>query len=94
MAKAKISADDLKILKERGYVEGNPATIPENISPVLRDQLVEEWAKDNDVKDALELPTAVDAQNQMARDRAAGDADPLDHDGNGVKGGVKRQKDI
>jgi len=87
MAKSVISKADLEVLKSRGYVEGNPATIPENISPVLRDQLVEQWAKDNDVKGADELPTAVDRGNQLARERAAADEA-------GEATGAKRQKDV
>lgn len=71
---AKISKKDMDDLKAAGYVEGQPNTIPENISPVLRDQLVEEWAKDN-AHDALDLPTAVDRGNQLARERAAAEED-------------------
>lgn len=99
MTKAKISKDDLEVLKERGYVEGNPSTIPENISPVLREQLVQEWAEKNDVTDANELPSAVDRGNAFARERAAAEEGDKpfggkgDHDGDGKTGGVKRQGD-
>jgi len=73
MTKSKISKAVLDDLKSVGYVEGQPNTIPENVSPALRSQLIEEWAEQNNVKDALELPTAVDTQNQLARERAAAD---------------------
>ena len=76
MTKSKISKADMDALKERGYVEGNPASIPENISPVLRDQLVQEWAEKQDgTVTGDDLPTAVDRQNQAARERSAADED-------------------
>ena len=76
MAKAKISKDDLEVLKSRGYVEGNPATIPENLSPVLRHQLIQDWADKQDTPvTGDDLPTAVDRQNQAARERSAADED-------------------
>ena len=76
MTKSKISKSDMDALKERGYVEGNPASIPENISPVLRDQLVQEWAEKQDgTVTGDDLPTAVDRQNQAARERSAADED-------------------
>lgn len=74
MAKSKISKSDLDDLKARGYVEGNPSTIPENLSPVIRSQLVEEWAEKQEGEvTTADLPSAVDRGNQLARERAAAD---------------------
>ena len=94
---AKLTKDELKDLEAAGYVEGNMSTFPENVSPVLRAKALEAWAaKQEGEVTASDMPTAVDRQNELARERAAGDeakADPLDHDNNGRKGGVKRQID-
>jgi len=93
---AKLTKDELKDLEAAGYVEGNMTTFPENVSPVLRAKALEAWtAKQEGEVTALDMPTAVDRQNELARERAAGDdkVDPLDHDNNGRKGGAKRQID-
>jgi hypothetical protein len=106
---AKLSKSDLDDLKAAGYVEGRPETIPDNVSPVIKSQLLEEWRK-KEGAGALDMPTGVERGNELARERAAADgdevmqkrfeeskdkkADPLDHDNNGVKGGTKgRQND-
>lgn len=68
-----------------GYVPGNMATFPQNVSPVLRAKALAEWEEDNGPKSALDLPTAVDRQNEMVRERE--DYHPLDHDKNGKPGG-------
>lgn len=114
MAKSKLSKSDLDDLKAAGYVEGRPETIPDNISPVIKSQLLEEW-REKEGASALDMPTGVERGNELARERAAADGDevmqkrlndteakpaipegnqdnkvdPLDHDGNGVKGGTK-----
>ncbi len=85
MAKVKISKADMDALKEAGYVEGNPHTIPENISPVLKSQLLEEWRESQD--EPVEAPTATEAQNQRVRDRVAAEEA-------GQKSNVKRQGEI
>jgi hypothetical protein len=46
--KSSVSAKDLEALKARGFVEGNPNTIPENISPVLKSQLLQEMGYPGD----------------------------------------------
>lgn len=100
---SKLTKQELDDLKEAGYVEGVIESIPENISPVIRAKIVEEWREKNGVDNYLDLPTAVDRQNELVRERAAADGDkemqkatdfhPLDHDKDGRKGGsVKGQK--
>lgn len=43
MAKSNlVTADELKDLKDMGYVEGNPHSIPENVSPVLKSKLLQD----------------------------------------------------
>lgn len=69
----KIPAADIEVLKSRGYVPGNPSTIPENINPALREQLIQDWAKDNDVTDTMDMPSAVDRGNALARARSEGE---------------------
>jgi hypothetical protein len=55
--KSSVSAKDLEALKARGFVEGNPHTIPENISPVLKSQLLQEmgYAGDGSSPNAADL---------------------------------------
>lgn len=97
----KLTAAELKDLKAAGYVEGS-ANFPDNISPVLRAKALEAWKaeQDGDVTSA-DLPNAVDRQNARERERLAAEGDkdmqeytgvkpdPLDHDGDGKKGGTK-----
>lgn len=97
----KLTAAEIKDLKAAGWVEGS-SNFPDNISPVLRAKALEAWKadQDGDVTSA-DLPTAVDRQNQRERERLAADGDkdmqdytgvkpeqdPLDHDGDGRRGG-------
>jgi len=46
MTKSKISKADREALVARGFVEGNAKTIPENISPVVKAQLLAEMDED------------------------------------------------
>lgn len=105
MAKTqKLTDQELADLKSVGFVEGDMNTIPENINPGLKSRILEQWAADNNVTDPLDMPTAVERQNAMVRERAKGDDDtvrqgeaatarhPLDHDGDGRKGGVAAKK--
>lgn len=101
MAKSqKLTDQELDDLKSVGFVEGDMNTIPENINPGLKSRILEQWAADNNVTDPLDMPTAVERQNAMVRERAKGDddgtvrqseaataRDPLDHDGDGRRGG-------
>jgi len=90
MAKSqKLTDQELADLKRVGFVEGDMNTIPENINPGLKSRIIEQWAADNKVTDPLDMPTAVERQNAMVRDRAP---HPLDHDGNGRKGGIADKK--
>lgn len=73
---AKLTSAELKDLQAAGYVEGNIASFPENVSPVLRAKALEAWAdKQNKPVIGDDLPTAVDRQNQAARERSAADED-------------------
>jgi len=74
----KLTAAELKDLKSVGYVEGQPNTIPENIDPVLKAKILEQWREDNDVQNAQDLPNAIEVGNQMSRDRAAADEKSAD----------------
>lgn len=47
MAK-KLTKAELEDLKAKGYVPGKPNTIPENISPVLKSQLLDISPLDHD----------------------------------------------
>lgn len=102
----KIDKQTIEDLKARGYVEGRPETVPENVDPAIRSTLMEEWRKDNKAG-PLDMPTAVERGNELARERAAAEGDkamqerfevtnpkrdPLDHDGDGVRGGSKYRK--
>lgn len=76
MAKSKLTAAELKDLEAAGYVEGQPNTIPENISPVLKAKLMDQWATDNDIENpATDLPDATYRQNQIVRERVAAGED-------------------
>lgn len=46
--KADISKEDRQYLIDHGFVEGSPRTIPENISPVLKSQLLQEMGYPGD----------------------------------------------
>ena len=71
---AKLTDKELKDLEAAGYVEGNMTTFPENVSPVLRAKALEAWvAKQEGEVTASDMPTAVDRQNELARERADGD---------------------
>lgn len=70
-----ISKAELEDLKQLGYVEGNPLTIPENISPVLKAKIQAAYNEANDLQTAQDLPTATERQNQMVRERAAANGD-------------------
>lgn len=74
--KSKLSKSDLDDLKAAGYVEGRPETIPDNISPVIKSQLLEEWRK-KEGAGALDMPTGVERGNELARERAAADGDEV-----------------
>jgi hypothetical protein len=45
--KSSVSKAELDELKLRGFVEGNPDTIPENISPVIKSKLLAEMGEDS-----------------------------------------------
>lgn len=47
MTKSKITKADREALAQRGFVEGNPSSIPENISPVLKSQLLAEMGEND-----------------------------------------------
>lgn len=104
----KLTKAELEDLKAVGYVEGNFHTFPDNVSPILKAKALEAWKEEHPEAGPLDLPTAVERQNEIVRERAAagGDKvmqdylgvdenghpkrDPLDHDNNGRKGGVKK----
>jgi len=92
MTKSKISKTDREALVARGFVEGQPNTIPENISPVLKAQLLAEMDEDASGSTPGEAggPEALAARNE--RRDVATERDPLDHDNNGRKGGVAAKK--
>lgn len=43
----KVSKSELEGLKRMGFVEGQPNTIPENISPVLKSRLLAEMGEND-----------------------------------------------
>lgn len=45
--KSSVTKAELDELKLRGFVEGNPNTIPENISPVLKSRLLAEMGENS-----------------------------------------------
>ncbi len=100
MAKKRIdglTAQEAKDLESLGYVEGNPGTIPENISPVLKAKIQEAYAKENGLENAQDLPDATSRQNQLVRERAAADGDEDMQKLTGVKEGTntgKRQNEV
>ena len=58
----------------------NPLAIPENVSPVIKAELLAKWqeqqdAAGNKVESPLDQPTATDRQNAMVREREAAGAD-------------------
>lgn len=76
MAKsAKLTAADKKDLESIGWSEDNPFNVPENVSPVLKSKIIEQYKKDEGLVSPLDMPSATEAQNQMARARAAEDGD-------------------
>ena len=46
--KADISKEDRQFLIDNGFVEGQPQTIPRNISPVIKSQLLQEMGYPGD----------------------------------------------
>lgn len=82
-----LTAQEAKDLESLGYVEGNPNTIPDNISPVLKSKILEAYAEENDLQTAQDYPDATSRQNQMVRERAAADGDEDMQKYTGVQGG-------
>jgi hypothetical protein len=84
----KFTKQELEDLKAAGYVEGNISTFPENVDPALKAKALAQLE---------EPPAGTELQNEFVRLRAAADGDkemqkatgvdPLDHDGDGRKGG-------
>lgn len=74
MAKSKDNLSD-KERKELGVNIDNPSTIPENVSPVIKANLLEEHRKKEGLVAAQDQPTAIEVGNQLARERAAADGD-------------------
>jgi hypothetical protein len=70
MAKQSLAAKDREAL---GIDVTDPTTIPENISPVLKAQLLEEGYKAENGPD--ELVSATERQNMAVVERAAADGD-------------------
>lgn len=91
MAKKSVTKEEYADLAKRGFVEGNKDTIPENISPVLKSKLLSDMGEDSSGSTPGEAggPEAL-AQREQRRERIVEDRDPLDHDGDGRKGGVKK----
>lgn len=76
MAKsAKLTAAEKKDLESIGWSEDNPFNVPENVSPVLKSKIIEQYKKDEGLVSPLDMPSAVEAGNQMSRARAAEDGD-------------------
>jgi hypothetical protein len=82
--KSSLSSQELEDLKTLGYVEGNPSTIPDNISPVLKAKILEDYRQNNPRAGA---PNAIETQNDAVRERAAADEA-------GEQPKVKRQNEI
>ena len=64
----------------------NPSSIPDNISPVVKADLMEKWKTQQEkagtkVETALDLPTATERQNQLARERAELEVQGVDTSG-------------
>lgn len=92
-----LTAQEAKDLESLGYVEGNPATIPDNISPVLKSKIMEAYAEENDLQNAQDFPDATSRQNQLVRERAAADGDKDMQKVTGVQEGAntgKRQNEV
>lgn len=70
-----LSSQELKDLQSLGYVEGNAATIPDNISPVLKSKILEGINAENGNVNSQDLGSATERQNQLVRERAAADGD-------------------
>lgn len=76
MAKsAKLTAAERKDLESIGWSEDNPFNVPENVSPVLKSKIIEQYKKDEGLVSPLDMPSATEAGNQYARARAAEDGD-------------------
>lgn len=61
----------------------NPNAIPDNISPVIKAELMEKWKGQQEkagtkVETAIDMPTAVERQNQLARERAEMEGEGVD----------------
>lgn len=87
-----LSASEAKDLESLGYVEGNPNTIPDNISPVLKAKIQEAYAKENNLQTAQDLPDATSRQNQLVRERAAADGNEEMQKLTGVQEGAETGK--
>lgn len=92
MARAKstkLTADERKDLESIGWSEATPFNIPENIDPTLKARIIEQYSEQEGVENpATDLPDATYRQNEIVRQRvAAEEADPLDHDHDGKRGG-------
>lgn len=85
----KLTAGEKKDLETLGWVEGSPLTIPENVSPVLKAKIQDEYAVKNDIQASQDLPTATERQNAAVRERAAADGDEEMQKATGVAEGAK-----
>lgn len=71
----KLTAQEKKDLEQIGWSEDNPFNVPENVSPVLKSKIIEQYKKDEGLVSPLDMPSATEAGNQYARARAAEDGD-------------------
>lgn len=71
-----LTSTEKKDLESIGWSESAPFNIPDNVSPVLKAKIVEQYSEQEGVENpSTDLPDATYRQNEIVRQRAAADGD-------------------
>lgn len=90
---AKLTSAEVKDLEAIGWSEDAPFNIPENVSPVIKAKIVEQYSEQEGVENpSTDLPDATYRQNQIVRERAAANGDEDMQKLTGVEEGAQTGK--
>lgn len=89
----KLTAGDKKDLEAIGWSESSPFNVPDNVSPVIKAKIYEEYAEKQGIENpSTDLPDATARQNEIVRQRAAADGDKDMQKVTGVSEGAETGK--
>ena len=76
---------ELEDLNSVGYVEGNFATFPINVSSILKAKAMADWKEAHPEDSQFDIPDPIEDQNNRVRERAAADGDKVMQEYLGIK---------